>query len=158
VALDDGTRASREIVRHPGAAVILCRKPDGMFIFVRQYRLAARSALLEAVAGTLEPGEDPSDCARREVEEETGYRPLRMVPLGQAFPAPGYTEELFHFFYAELSATAGKQATDDDERVDVVELSRDGFEAMIAHGDIRDAKTLAVWLLFSHCFPNPVIA
>ncbi len=155
VELDDGTRASREIVRHPGAAVIVCRKPDGRFVFVRQYRLAARTALLEAVAGTLEPGEDPAVCARREVEEETGYRPLRVVPLGEAYPAPGYTEELLHFFYAAIPATAGEQATDDDERVLVEEYSQAQIDDMIARGEIRDAKTLAAWLLFARRMPPP---
>ncbi len=149
VELDDGTRTSREIVRHPGAAVVLCRKPDGRFVLVRQYRLAARAALLEAVAGTLEPGEDPAVCARREVEEETGYRPLRMVPLGEAYPAPGYTEELFHFFYAEIPASAGEQAPDDDERVQVEEYTQAQIDDMITRGVIRDAKTLAAWLLFT---------
>lgn len=149
VVLDDGTRATREIVRHPGAAVVLCRKPDGMFVFVRQFRLAARQVLLEAVAGTLDPGEDPAVCARREVEEETGYRPLRILPLGEAYPAPGYTEELLHFFVAEIPATAGQQATDDDERVQVVELSLSDVDDRIRRGEIRDAKTLAVWLLLS---------
>lgn len=149
VELDDGTRASREIVRHPGAAVVLCRKPDGRFVLVRQYRLAARAALLEVVAGTLEPGEDPAVCARREVEEETGYRPLRMVPLGEAYPAPGYTEERHHFFYAEIPASPGEQAPDDDERVQVEEYTQAQIDDMIARGGIRDAKTLAVWLLFT---------
>ncbi len=153
VELDDGTRASREIVRHPGAAVIVCRKPDGRFVFVRQYRLAARCALLEAVAGTLEPGEDPAVCAHREVEEETGYRPTRLVPLGEAYPAPGYTEELLHFFFAEIPATAGEQATDDDERVLVEEYSQAQIDDMITHGEIRDAKTLAAWLLFTRRMP-----
>lgn len=152
VSLEDGTRASREIVRHPGAAVIVCRKPDGRFVFVRQYRLAVRTALLEAVAGTLEPGEDPAVCARREVEEETGYCPTRLVPLGEAYPAPGYTEELLHFFYAEIPATAGQQATDDDERVQVEEYTRSQIDDMIASGGIRDAKTLAAWLLLDRRF------
>lgn len=148
VALEDGTHASREVVRHPGAAVVLCRKPNGKFVLVRQYRFAAGCELLEAVAGTLEPGEDPAVCARREVEEETGYCPLTLTPLGQAYPAPGYTEELLHFFVAEVSAEAGAQATDDDERVEVVVLSADAIETMIREGEIHDAKLLTAWLLY----------
>jgi ADP-ribose pyrophosphatase len=153
VSLEDGTQATREVVRHPGAAVILCRKPDGAFVFVRQFRFAAGCDLLEAVAGTLDPEEDPAVCARREVEEETGYVPLSLVSLGKAYPAPGYTEELFHFFYAEIPKEAGDQATDDDERVDVVTFSQADFDDMISRGEVRDAKTLAAWLLLRSGMP-----
>jgi ADP-ribose pyrophosphatase len=156
VELDDGTRASREVVRHPGAAVVLCRKPDGQLVLVRQYRFAAGCELLEAVAGTLEQGEDPAECARREVEEETGYVPMQITPLGAAYPAPGYTEELLHFYFAEIPAEPGNQATDDDERVEVVELSATDLDSMIAAGKIRDAKTLAAWLLLCRQGANPL--
>lgn len=154
VALDDGTKTSREVVRHPGAAVVLCRKSSGTFVFVRQYRFAAGCDLLEAVAGTLDAGEDPEQCAYREVEEETGYRPLDVIPLGAAYPAPGYTEERLHFFYAAIPETPGHQAPDEDERVEVVELSASRIEEMIAAGQIYDAKTLAAWLLYLRRMPN----
>jgi ADP-ribose pyrophosphatase len=149
VVLPDGVRARREIVRHPGAAVVLCRRPDDTFVFVRQFRMAAGAVLLEAVAGTLEEGEEPSLCARREVVEETGYAVDRLVYLGEAFPAPGYTEELLHFFYAEVPAGGGAQSPDDDERVEVEILARGEVEALIDSGSLRDAKTLAAWLLYT---------
>jgi len=154
VNLDDGTTASREIVRHPGAAVVLCRKPDGTFVFVRQFRFAAGGDLLEAVAGTLDPGEDPAACAQREVAEETGYQPLELISLGAAYPAPGYTEERLHFFFATVPETPGHQAPDDDERVEVVELTASRIEEMIARGELNDAKTLAVWLLYLRQVPQ----
>ncbi len=151
VELACGKRAVREVVRHPGASVILCHRPDDTFVFVRQFRMAAGEALLEVVAGTLEPGEDPAVCAQREVEEETGYTVLDLVRLGEAYPAPGYTEELLHFFYAEVPQVGGAQSPDDDEQVVVEILSRSEVERMIAAGEIRDAKTLAAWLLYTSC-------
>jgi ADP-ribose pyrophosphatase len=149
VELPDGKHSVREIVRHPGAAVILCRRPDDSFVLVRQFRMAAKQALLEVVAGTLEEGEDPAACARREVLEETGYEVTRLVPLGTAYPAPGYTEELLHFFFADIPQKGGMQSPDDDEQVEVACFSREKIENMIAVGEMRDAKTLSAWLLYT---------
>jgi ADP-ribose pyrophosphatase len=149
VELANGRRSRREVVRHPGAAVVLCRRPDDMFVWVRQFRMAAGELLLEAVAGTLDAGEAPATCAQREVREETGYEPVRLVSLGEAFPSPGYTEELLHFFYAEVPIEGGEQSPDDDEQVEVALLGRNEIEAMMARGEVRDAKTLAVWMLYT---------
>jgi ADP-ribose pyrophosphatase YjhB (NUDIX family) len=89
VELADGKRARREVVGHPGAVVALCRKPDGRWIFVRQFRAAIGVELFEAVAGTLDPDETPEACVRREIEEETGFKALKIISLGMAYPAPG---------------------------------------------------------------------
>jgi len=148
VQLEDGTLAVREIVRHPGASVVLGRLPDQSFVFVRQYRKPLEQEVLEAVAGGLEAGETPEACARREMLEETGHAVASLRKLGVIFPAPGYTDERLHVYYADLEAGQKAAAADDDERLDVVYIGADGVEDRIRSGEIGDAKTLAAWLLY----------
>jgi ADP-ribose pyrophosphatase len=148
VELENGHRSVREMIRHPGAAVVLAQLPDGRFVFVRQYRKPLDKELLEATAGTLKEGEDPESCAHRELEEETGYRARRLSRLGVVYPAPGYTDETLHLFYAELEPGQGKLSPDEDEKLEVVHLTRAEFEALLAKGLVEDAKTLSAWLLF----------
>ncbi len=148
VELADGTRSTRELVRHPGAVVVLARRADGRFLFVRQYRKAVERVMLEAVAGTREPDEDWAPCAARELGEETGHRAVSLRPLGRLVPAPGYTSEVLHVFYAD--AEPGTDARPDaDERLETVALTADEIEALIARGALEDAKTLAAWLLYT---------
>lgn len=143
-----GTVGEREIVRHPGAVAVLARLPDGRFVFVRQFRTPIEQELLEIVAGKLEPGEDPEACARRELREETGYSPARVVSLAAVYNAPGYCDEKLHLFYMDLLPRQGAQDCDEGEHVDVVVLDRAEFEARMRRGEVVDAKTLAAWLLF----------
>ena len=147
VELDNGRHARREIVRHPGAVAIWARAPDGRFVFVRQFRKAIEQELLEIVAGTLETGETPEACARRELREETGYAVKTLTPLGCIFTAPGFCTEQIFIFYAEL-AGGGAAAPDPDEHLDVVLLDESKWKAMIACGAIQDAKTWAAWGMF----------
>lgn len=148
VALASGRRSVREVVRHPGAAVILARRADGCFLFVRQFRKALEREMLEVVAGTLSPGELPEACARREVREETGYRALTLLALGVVTPAPGYTDERLHVFFAEVEPDPERLAPDEDEVLLVEPLTAAQIGDLIARGAIEDAKTLAAWLLF----------
>jgi ADP-ribose pyrophosphatase len=148
VELESGRRTVREVVRHPGAVAVLARLPDGRFVLVRQFRKAADRPLLEIVAGTLEPHEDPRDCAARELVEEAGCRAERLEELGRIFPAPGYTDERIHLYYSEVQEVAGGPAPDEDEDITVVRLSERDMEHRIGVGEIVDAKTLAAWLLY----------
>jgi ADP-ribose pyrophosphatase len=148
VELECGKRAVREIVKHPGATAILAQLPDERFVLVKQYRKAVESELLEVVAGILDPGEDPETCARRELKEETGYDAASLQSLGVIYPAPGYSEEVLHMFFAELAPERGPMRPDDDERLEVVWMSAETLESMIAAGEIRDGKTLAAWALY----------
>ena len=144
----DGVKSEREIVRHPGAAVILAQLPDGRFVFVRQYRKAVELELLEVVAGTLESGEDPDACAARELHEETGYKAATLTKLGVAYPAPGYTAEKLHIYFAKLQPEQGGGTPDVDEHLDVVYLTAAEIERLISEGEMTDGKTLAAWLLY----------
>ena len=147
VELDNVRRARREIVRHPGAVAIWARAPDGRFVFVRQFRKAIEQELLEVVAGTLEIGETPEACARREIQEETGYTVKNLAPLGSIFTAPGFCTERILLFYAEL-AGGGAAAPDPDEHLDVVLLDETEWKAMMSRGAVQDAKTWAAWGMF----------
>lgn len=148
VELPDGRLAKREVVRHSEAVAILARRPDGRFVFVKQYRKAAETALLEIIAGCLEPGEDPEAGARRETAEETGYEVLSMRKLTTIVCTPGYCEERIHLYFAELSATAHAQDQDEDENVHPILLSEGEIEAGIRDGSIYDAKTLCAWACY----------
>jgi ADP-ribose pyrophosphatase len=149
VELANGQRAIREIVRHPGGVTILPQLPDSRFVFVRQFRKAVETSLIEAVAGTLHPGEDPAQCALRELREETGYEAERLDRLGVIAPAPGYTEERLHLYYASLRPDGGALSPDEDEKIEVVFLEPRQVDAMLLSGEIWDAKTLAAWHLWN---------
>ncbi len=146
IELPDGRRAKREVIRHGSAVAILARRPDGKFVFVRQYRKAAEEALIEVIAGGLEPGEDPIEGARRETAEETGYEVTDIKFLTTIICTPGYCEERIHLYFAELSGIAHAQDQDPDENVFPVVLSETEVEDGIRKGTIFDAKTLSAWL------------
>ena len=146
IELPDGRRAKREVIRHGNAVAILARRPDGKFVFVKQYRKAAEEALVEVIAGGLEPGEDPVEGAKRETAEETGYEVTSIKFLTTIICTPGYCEERIHLYFAELSETAHAQDQDPDENVYPVVLSETEVEDAIRGGTIFDSKTLSAWL------------
>lgn len=142
-----GKELQREVVAHPGA-VVLVAVDKGELLFVRQYRYAAGEELLELVAGTLEPGEDPADTAARELQEEAGYKPGRLTKLGEFYSAPGFCTEKLHLFLAE-ELTPSRLAGDEDEEIEVVRMSLPKALKMAKEGAFRDAKTLAGVLLYA---------
>lgn len=149
VEIDSGAVAVREVVRHPGAVVVLPRLPDGRWVLVRQFRKAIERELVEAVAGTLGPGEDPAACAARELAEETGYAAATLQKLGTMYPAPGYTDERLHVYFAAVGGRASGHAPDEDERIENVYLTSQELAAMIRAGRIEDAKALGAWALWT---------
>ena len=149
VLLPNGTQSIREIVRHPGAVAMVPVLPSGDVVLVRQFRHAARQVLLEIPAGTLEPGEDPVIAARRELQEEIGYKPGTLAPLGGEYTAPGYTTEYIHLYLAtDLSESHLTQ--DDDEFLEVVTLPFDDALREVLSGSITDGKTQLGLLLAAH--------
>ena len=149
IELPDGRKAKREVVRHGNAVAILARRPDGKFVFVKQYRKAAEEALIEVIAGGLEAGEDPIDGARRETAEETGYEVTSIKFLTTIICTPGYCEERIHVYFAEISDTPHAQDQDPDENVYPVVLSREEVEDGIRKGTIFDSKTLSAWACYT---------
>lgn len=141
VTLPNGATVELEIVRHPGAASIVPLKDDGTVILIRQFRLAAGGFIYEIPAGKLHPGEDPRDCAARELEEEIGYRTTRLEKIGTFFTAPGFTDEVMHLFMA-TGLVPSQQQLDHDEVLEVIEMPLEKAVALIQDGTIRDAKTI----------------
>ena len=108
--MPDGGRHVREVVRHPGAVVILPLLDDGRICFVRNYRVAVEQTLIELPAGTLEPDEDPAETALRELAEETGYRAGRIEHLLTFCMSPGILDEQMHLYLAEAVAAGADGA------------------------------------------------
>ncbi len=144
--LPDGRRAWFDVVAHRGAVVILPLDAAGNLLFVRQYRHPAGRELLELPAGTLDEGEAPEDCARREIREETGMAADEFIPLGGFYLAPGYSTEYLHVFLAR-HLTPSPLAADADEFLSVERLSLSEVLQKIEQGEIQDAKSLAALLL-----------
>src|SRR5437867_7808766 len=108
-----GYEASREIVVHPGAVCIVARPTPDEVILIRQYRHATGRELIEIPAGTLHDGEDPRECAIRELEEETGYRAAAMTERSRFWTTPGFTTE-FMYLYEAAGLTKTQIHPDDD--------------------------------------------
>ncbi|MFN2515579.1 MAG: NUDIX hydrolase [Pyrinomonadaceae bacterium] len=131
----------REIVHHPGSAVIIPIFDDGTIALVRQYRHPAVRYLLEAPAGTLKRGEVPEEGAARELEEELGFVAGRLQKLSEFFVSPGFCEEKM-WIYLATELTETQQQLEDDEILEVVRLPFSQALGMISTGEIEDAKTI----------------
>lgn len=141
VELPNGNTAAREVVRHPGGAAVLLVNGNKVLL-ERQFRFPYNKVIWEIPAGKLNGGEAPEHAARRELEEETGYRAARLKPLVNIYPTPGYTDEIIYIFSAEAAGFAG-QHPDEDEFVNAAFVELDRVVAMIESGEICDAKTIA---------------
>lgn len=141
VVLPDGQHSKREQVRHPGAVAIVALDEAQNILLVRQFRLAAHRIMTELPAGTLYPEEPPEECAVREMQEETGFKPAVIESLGGFFVAPGYTTEYIHLFYGtELSASVLPK--DSDEFIELLRIPFGEALDMIERGEIIDSKTI----------------
>ena len=153
----DGSVAKRDVVGHPGAVAILALDPDDQVLLVRQWRSPAGRAMLEVPAGTLDivdqatgDVEDHAVAARRELEEETGYRAGSWQLLASFWTAPGFATELMHLYLAtDLTPADGERlGPDEDERLQLERLPWQGAVEAAIRGDIVDAKSLValLWL------------
>jgi len=153
----DGSRATREVIDHPGAVAIVAVDADDQILLVRQWRTPAGRALLEIPAGTLDRDpitritEDPDLAAVRELEEETGYRAATWQLLGRFWTAPGFATELMHLYLATELRPAdaeGRLGPDEDERLELERVPVVEALALADRGEIADAKSLVglLWL------------
>ena len=138
----EGKIVNWDLILHNGAAAIIPVDSDGNIILVRQYRNAADSSVLEIPAGKLEGVEDPIECAKRELEEETGYSSNEIEFLIDFYPSIGYSNEKIYVYVArDLSQT--NQNLDEDEFVEVEKYTLDEIVEMILSGVINDSKTIS---------------
>ncbi|UXH76302.1 NUDIX domain-containing protein [Roseateles amylovorans] len=147
VALPDGREATREYIRHPGAAVIVPLLDDGRVLLERQYRYPMGRVMLELPAGKLDADESALTCARRELLEETGYTAREWAHAGVLHNAIAYSDERIEIFFAR-GLTQGERRLDEGEFLDLVLHTEAELDAMALNGQLTDAKTLIglLWL------------
>lgn len=141
VELPGGKTGYREIVNHPGGVGIVALTDDNKILMVRQFRKPIEKAILEIPAGKLEKGEDPLECGKRELEEETGYKAAEFVSLGYLYPSPGFANEVTHIYLA-WGLEKGEVNPDEDEYLDILEISVEEVYSAIMKNEINDAKTV----------------
>ena len=144
---DQGKRLRREVCVHNGAVVVLAFPAPDTILLLRQKRHAVGQILLELPAGTLEKGENPMNCAGRELQEETGYLAARMKPIGSFFSSPGILSEKMHAFVA-FDLTKTHQALEEGEELEVSSVGFTEAIDMIRTGEIQDAKSIATLLMY----------
>lgn len=150
VELPNGKDATREIIRHPGAAAVIALI-DNKLLVVEQYRKPLERFQIEIPAGKLDPNEDPMTAAARELEEETGYRAENLVLYNAFATSPGFADEVIYVYFTD-QVVAGEQRLDEDEYLNVSAITMEEADAYIAEGRICDAKTLVAvlaWKLYA---------
>ena len=149
VKAPSGTVQIREIVKHPGGAVVIGLFPDETLLLIRQYRFAVGSWLWELPAGKLDFSEDPLHAAIREFNEETGYAAVKFSKLAHIYTTPGFCSEILHIFLATgLTKIPGGQKLEESEQtLTVHRFSLSKVLEMIAQGEIMDGKTICGVLL-----------
>ncbi|QGQ47105.1 NUDIX hydrolase [Metabacillus sediminilitoris] len=142
VKLPNGKTSTREIVKHPGAVAVIAITSENKILMVEQFRKPLGRTLVEIPAGKLEKGEEPEATAKRELQEETGYTCGELRPLISFYTSPGFADELVHLFIAEnLEKLTVAAELDEDEFLDVMEVTLDEALEMIQNKRIYDAKT-----------------
>ncbi|NLK21724.1 MAG: NUDIX hydrolase [Epulopiscium sp.] len=149
ISLPNGKTAKRDVVLHNGAAAIVPMDESGNILFVRQYRQPVGEEILEIPAGTLEEGEEPLECAKRELEEETGYKANEFTHICSMYTAVGFCTEIIHI-YLGTDLIMGKQNLDEDEFVNVEKYPFNEAMKMIFDGRIKDSKTISGILGANH--------
>ena len=146
VTLKNGIVAEIDVIRHPGASAIVSFSAPNTLLMIKQYRHAAGGFIWEIPAGTMDVGESPLACAKRELIEETGFSAENWITLGEITPLPAYSDERIHIFGA-TNLTPGKQHLDRDEILEVHEVPFDDALNMVRDNQIQDAKTISALFL-----------
>ena len=141
IELPNGEKSTREVIEHNGGACIVALTDNDEVLLVKQYRYAYGKVVTEIPAGKIEKGEDPLDCASRELVEETGYSAKKIELLGEVYPSPGYCGETI-YIYKATELCKGNQHLDEDEFLDVIKLPLKEAYDMIVRGELCDSKTI----------------
>ena len=139
--LQNGNRSKREVVEHPGGVGIVALTDEGKVLMVRQYRYPMEEEVLEIPAGKLDEGEDPFECAKRELSEETGYTAKTYVDFGAMYPSPGFCRETLYLYLA-LDLVPGEMHLDENELLAVEEIDLDELVERVMNNQLKDAKTI----------------
>lgn len=145
VEVPNNIRALRELVYHPGGVGVLAYIDADTILLVQQYRKPFEKIMLEIPAGKLEKGEEPEECGKRELEEETGYKAKNFTYLGKIVSSPGFCNEVIHLFKA-TELYSGKIGGDLDEFISLHKIKKDKVLQMIKSGEIEDAKTISAFM------------
>lgn len=149
IVLPNGNKATREWIKHPGASSVIPLLPDNQIILVKQYRYPVAQVTLEVPAGKLDkPGEDPIECAKRELSEETGYTAEKFWKLTTIATTVGFSNELIHL-YAATNLKAGEQHTDEDEFINTVKMPLTDALQLVETGKIIDVKSIISILMLA---------
>lgn len=143
LTLPNNVSTAHTSVDHPGAVVILAKLNEKTILLLNQYRPSLKEWLLEIPAGTLEPNENPLPAAKRELEEETGYRASRWHNLGKLTPMAGFCNEIQYLFVAEELSLSNRLTQDEDEVIEVQKVEISELLKMIQDERVTDAKTIA---------------
>lgn len=146
VRLPNGNTSHREYVKHPGAVVVVPMLPNGHVVLEKQFRYALQQMFIELPAGKIDANEDVLHAGQRELLEETGYTANHWLKLGHQHPCIGYSDEVIHIYLAS-DLIAGAPQRDEDETLEVFDLSLADCLAMIKHGEITDGKTIVALFL-----------
>ncbi len=141
VELIDGSKAIREIIEHDGGVTVIPVDENGDVYCVRQFRYGFGKSIIETPAGKLEKGEDPLECAVRELSEETGFSAEEYIYLGEFYPSPGYCHEKLYAYLA-LGLKKGNAHLDEGEYLDVIKYPLDSLVEMVMNNELCDAKTI----------------
>jgi ADP-ribose pyrophosphatase len=144
---DDGSTVVRDVVRHPGAVVIVPVLDDGRLCLIRNYRVTVDREMLELPAGTLEPNEPPIETARRELIEETGFQAAEMSPLCEFFMSPGILDERMYAFVA-TGLAEGPPAREAGEQIENLLVTMAELDALLNAGKIQDSKSLSALFVY----------
>jgi ADP-ribose pyrophosphatase len=145
----NGEKTTREIVEHADCVAIVALDDKNNAILVKQFREAANKTLLEIPAGGIDPGEKPTDAVRRELQEEIGFLPGKIAQIGGFYATPGYGTE-YLYLYLATDLTPGRLEAEDTESIEVVRIPLAQIPALIASGEICDAKSIAGLLMVIH--------
>ena len=147
VQMPSGRQTTREIVEHADCVAVVAIDADDDILLVKQFRKPVEKELLEIPAGGIEPGEDPMECVRREMREETGYLPRKMERIGGFYSAPGYCTEYLYLYLATDLISSPLHA-EDTEGIKLVRVPINQISSLISSGAICDAKSIAGLLTF----------
>jgi ADP-ribose pyrophosphatase len=147
VQMPNGRKTTREIVEHADCIAVVVVDDKNNILLVRQYREAVEKELLEIVAGGIEPGENVETAVKREMQEETGYLPQKLVRLGGFYSVPGYATEYLHLYLA-TDLLPSRLVAEDTEGINVVSVPVSQIRKMLVSGKIFDSKSIARLYLY----------